>query len=427
MCIYQLPFKDLHPTYICGHLWCISYLVVWSFGTHATQSSSISQFYFVFNRKVSLKMEVKKKTFLENLRMKTKLNLKKPRKKQLDKQPRRLAHRRSISVPDLRFVPGEAFSAESALVSAASEAIFFGVSPGASDTDSIASGITADGALFADKLDDSVSETSLRVPTDAALYRMSAPAETLMLYEEIKDTINSEEQRIKENKVNVAQEGLYAQVDKKAKGNVPMFSIEPIPAPRSIFTNPMVSSVSLDLEERESLDGEDPRADRVLSSSVSAVLARASSMGDQGSTFTEKKTTSFEPRKASSEKGTPPVIKRAPADRVSLMVDAPGNPAESADGISLDSPCGTPIDERVSMPWTTDSEELEREPCSPLLVRSFSSEEALLEVAQSEEALEEVSFITGVLFTFSQICNRHGVPDNLNFEFQVLNKSLALF
>lgn len=343
-------------------------------------------------------MDVKKKTFLENLRQKTKLvNLKKQKKKPLEKQGRRLAHRRSISVPDLRFVPGEAFSTENALMSVASEAIFFGVSPGVSDTDSVASGCIADGPLFSDKLSDSVSyQTDQATP---ALNRMSTPAESLLSYEEIEEMINSGEQRVSESKVNLAPEGLYARVDKKAKGNVPKFTFEPVPAPRSVFTNPPVLSPRPDLEERESLYGGDPPADppRVHSGSVSAVLARASSLGDQVNIYTEKRTPTFEQKRPSSEKGTPPIIKKAPADRVSLILDTSGIPSESADGISLDSACGTPIDERVSMPWTTDSEELDREPCSPLLMRDFSSEEVLQDVVQSEEALEEVSIITNVL------------------------------
>lgn len=79
------------------------------------------------------------------------------------------------------------------------------------------------------------------------------------------------------------------------------------------------------------------------------------------------------------------------------MLEPLGTPLESADGTSLDSACGTPSEERV-MPWTTDSEELDREAYSPFLMREFCNEEALLEEAQYGEALEEmeVSFITGV-------------------------------
>ncbi|XP_044049856.1 multiple C2 and transmembrane domain-containing protein 2 isoform X2 [Siniperca chuatsi] len=341
-------------------------------------------------------MDVKKKTFLENLRRKAKLvNLKKPGKKALAKQGRKLAHRRSISVPDLRFVPGEAFSTENALMSTASDVNFFGISPGVSDTDSVASCSITDGPLFTDKLSDSVPETRLKVPTDpttTALNRVSAPVETLTLYEEIDDTINSGSES------KVTREGLYAQVDKRAKGNVPKFTFDAVPAPRSIFTNALVNSPRPDLIERKSLSGEDTPgedtpADRALSGTIAAALARANSLGDQVNSYAEKKTTSFEQRKSSSEKGTPPTIKEnAPADRMSQILDTPGTPLESADGnsLDLDSACGTPNEERVNMPWTTDSEEQDREPCTPFLMREFSTEEVLLE-AQCEEAQEEIA------------------------------------
>ncbi|XP_070687550.1 multiple C2 and transmembrane domain-containing protein 2 [Pempheris klunzingeri] len=330
-------------------------------------------------------MDVKKKNFLENLRQKTKLvNLKKPGKKALNKQGRRLAHRRSISVPDLRFVPGEPFSTESALMSTASDAIFFGHSPGVSDTDSIASGSITDGVLFTDKLNDSVPETRPKVPTDrtaAALNRVSAPVETLTLYEEFDDMTNSGS----ENKVN-----LYAQVDKRAKGNAPKFIFDPIPAPRSVFASALPPRPGV--ADRESLCGEDTPADRVLSGTVSGSLARAHSLGDQVNAYTEKRTTPFEQRKPPSEKGTPPVIRQAASvDKMPLILDTLGTPLESADGTSLDSACGTPSEEQVNMPWTTDSEELDREASSPFSVREFSMEDALLEEAQFEETLEEIA------------------------------------
>uniref|UniRef100_A0A3Q3W307 C2 domain-containing protein n=1 Tax=Mola mola TaxID=94237 RepID=A0A3Q3W307_MOLML len=147
-------------------------------------------------------MEVKKKNFLENLRLKTKLgNLKKPRKKALKEQGRNLAHRRSISVPNLNLLPGGAFP-ESTFET--SEAIYFGISPGLSDSDSIASSSNNDGPLFSDKLQDSISESGLKVPTyltDAALSRYSAPEGSLMLGEEMKDELinsGSENKMIKE-------------------------------------------------------------------------------------------------------------------------------------------------------------------------------------------------------------------------------------
>ncbi|XP_041651749.1 multiple C2 and transmembrane domain-containing protein 2 [Cheilinus undulatus] len=324
-------------------------------------------------------MDVKKKNFLENLRLKTKFgNMKKPGKKALAKQGRRLAHRRSISVPDLRFVPGEALSTEQALVSTVSDAIFFGISPGLSDTDSVASGLTSDGPIFMDKPSDPVPEPRPKVPRDhttAALYRSSAP---VTLYEEFGNELNLSSE-------NKATDCLYAQVDKKAKGNASKFTFDPIPAPRSAFIGGNFLSPKPDKVDKGSLPGDETSSDRVLSSSVAAVLARASSLGEQANPYIEKKTVSFEPKRPSSEKGTPPTSR----DKA-LVLDTLDTPVESADGTSLDSACGTPNEEAVIMPWTTDYEEIEREPFSPLFTKQFSLEEAMLEDAQSEDAQEEI-------------------------------------
>ncbi|XP_008290192.1 multiple C2 and transmembrane domain-containing protein 2-like isoform X2 [Stegastes partitus] len=333
-------------------------------------------------------MEIKKKNILENLRLKTKLpNLKKPRRKELAKQGRNLAHRRSISVPDLTFVPGGAYSTDSALLSTASDAIFFGISPGLSDTDSVASGSIGDGPLFADKLYDAVPETPLRVRqmdhSAAALNRISAP---VTLYDQMSYITGSD------NKLSSTQEGLYAQVEKRTKANVPKFSFDPVPAPRHIFTNVQAPSPRPDLGERVSLSGEESQTDRVHSESVAAALARAHSLGEQMTPSTQRKAISVEQRKSSSEKGTPPAIRaNAPADRMSLLLDTLATPLESTDGTSLDSACGTPSEEHVNLHWTTDSEELDREPCSPLLMREFSMDECLLDETQAEEALDEIA------------------------------------
>lgn len=332
-------------------------------------------------------MDVKKKNFLDNFRLMRFGNLKKPRKKPLDKQGRRLAHRRSISVPDLRLVPGEAFSIESALESTVSEAIFFGVSPRLSDNDSVASGSNADGPLFTDKLNDSFPETGLSVSThqvDAALNRMSAPVGSLMLVE---DTEGDFLKSSSENNVNPTQEGLYAQVYKKAKRNVPKFTFDPVPAPRSVFTSAHMLSPTPDLVDRESLCCEDTPADRVLSDAVSAALIRAGSLGDQANPSAQKRTTSCEQIRSSSETGTPPTTKKVP-----LVLDTLGTPMESADGTSLESACGTPNEDQAIMPWTTDSEDQDREHYSPLFTRHLSMDEVLLEGSQAEEEIAEVSF-----------------------------------
>lgn len=338
-------------------------------------------------------MDNKKKNFLENFRAKTKFaNLKKPGKKALAKQGRRLAHRRSISVPDLRFVPGEGFSTENALGSIDSDAIYFGISPGLSDTDSVASCSITDGPS------DSMPEYSLRVPTDkkaTGFNRMSAPADTSSLYEETDATIKSGS----ETNVNLTSEALYAQVNKRAKGNVAKFNFDPIPAPRSVYTSAQVLSPRPDLGERQSLSGEivcnpeETPVDRVLSGTIAAALARVSSLGDQVNT--EKKT-------ASSEQRKPLARENAPADRMSLVTDTLGTLLESADGTSLDSACGTPNEERVNMTWTTDVEELERDPFSPLTIKEFFTEEAPLD-NQPEEALEEIGEVS-CFFVFFYKC-----------------------
>lgn len=343
--------------------------------------------------KVSLDMDAKKNNFLENLRLKTKLiNLKKPRKKPLNKQDRMLAHRRSISVPNLTLVPDEGFSIESGLESTLTEAIFFGISPRLSDSDSIASGSNIDGPVFTEKFPDSVPEMKLKVPTsqvDAAAYRMSAPAGTLFSEETEEPFANPG------SKSNLNLEGMYAQVDKKAKGNIPKFNFEPIPAPRSVFSDAIAHSPRPDVTERWSPCGEDTPAERVVSDSVSAALMRASSLSEQISPYTRKRIAS-EQKRPPSEKGTPPTTKKGPADRTTLVLDSLVAPMENLDGNSLDSACGTPSEERLNMPWTTDSEDLDRDLCSPVFMRDFTAEENVLEGVQLEDPLEEmaeVSFI----------------------------------
>lgn len=346
-------------------------------------------------------MDAKKKNFLENLRVKTKLvNLKKPRKKPLNKQDRRLAHRRSISVPNLTLVPDEGFSIESGLESTLTEAIFFGISPrrgawrATSDTDSIASGSNVDGPVFTEKFPDSGPEIKLKFPTsqvDTAAYRMSAPVGTLFSEETEEPFVNLG------SKSNLNLEGMYAQVDKSAKGNAPKFYFEPIPAPRSVFSNAIAQSPKPDVTERRSPCGEDMLAERVVSDTVSAALMRASSLSEQISPYTRKRIAT-DIKRPSSEKGTPPTHKKVPADRTTPVLDTLVTPMENADGISLDSACGTPSEERLNLPWTTDSEDLDRDRdrCSPFFMRDFATEENMLEGVQLEDPLEEmaeVSFI----------------------------------
>lgn len=329
-------------------------------------------------------MEVeKKKTFLDNLRHLTKLaNRKKQRKKEEPKRGRMLAYRRSISVPNLTLLPGEAFA-----LGPAPEPLCFGVSPGVSDSDSVASCSNADAGQTAetDRPSDSASETGprgLACCTDGVSSRLSAPVGTLMNIPDLKDgSLDSE------NKVNPPTEPLYAHVQKRVKEEVPKFTFDPIPAPRSFFSSSPFFSPKPEPEERGRLYSDCTPANRVLMDNISAAMVRANSQGEQ---LNVPKRHSPCEQKQPSEKGTPPVMKRAPTDRMFLTLDSLGTPLESADGTSLDSACGTPSEERVNLPWNTDSEDLDRDLCSPLFMKDLSAEEVLLEQLQGEEASEEI-------------------------------------
>ncbi|XP_035012108.1 multiple C2 and transmembrane domain-containing protein 2 isoform X1 [Hippoglossus stenolepis] len=343
-------------------------------------------------------MEVKKKNFLENLRLKTKLpNLKKPGKKPLAKQGRKLAQRRSISVPDLSLVPGQ--TTQNALLSTVSDNISVGISPRMSDTDSVASGSVTDGPIFRmDRLNDSFPEVTPRVHTvyaAAAMNRISAPADILALYEETECMINFEKRG------NLPEDALYARVNKEFKGSGQKSTVDPFPAPRSIFNNVQVYPPRPDRIERGSVSGEDTSGERLLPGSLAAALARAHSLGEQSTPYTERRAKPIEQRKALSENRTPPVTKRtALPHSMSLTLDTLGAPLESADGTSMDSASGTPSEERVSGPWATDSEELDRELWFPILMRRVSTEEALREETRDEEALQEIGEMSSETFEF---------------------------
>ncbi|XP_028306543.1 multiple C2 and transmembrane domain-containing protein 2 isoform X2 [Gouania willdenowi] len=302
-------------------------------------------------------MEPKKKNFLGNLRLKTKLpHLKKPRKV-LAKQSRGLAHRRSISVPDLS-VPNETPIVNNPLASNANDAIFFDVSPGVSDSDSMSSASIAEGFLT-----DKLSEITVRTPPSdyqsRVSNRLSAPVESLTQLDEINSLTN---------RTSPFQEGVYTPADKKTKAHMSKFSFDPVPSPRhermfylgeDVPTNAPASSLT-----------------RAPSDTVAVILARSHLQPDQSNPC--------ERRKALSEKGTPPPT-RAFTDRMFLKLDVP---LESTDGTSLDSTSGTPSEEQFSVPWT-DSEELDRELFSSSQTKVPSNEEGT-EEGQILEGLEEL-------------------------------------
>lgn len=324
-------------------------------------------------------METKKKTFLDNLRQLTKLgNPKKQRKKKENKPGQRLAHRRSISVPNLTLVPGGAFS---------SEAIYFGMSPGVSDSDSITSCCNTDAGpnTETEGPSDWLPETGPRVPTcctDATVNSMSALVGALAHAQDLRDgPMDSED------KVKPPPEALYAQVQKRGKEEVPRFTFDPVPTPRSIFPSTLLFSPKPEFEERGRLYSEDTPANRVLMDSISAAPVRPNLQREQ--VYVPRRSSPCEQRHL-CDKGTSPAMKKAPTDRTLLTLDSVGTLLESADGTSLDSASGTPSEERVNLPWTTDSEDVDRDLCSPLFMKDLSAEEALLEQFQAEEAAEDV-------------------------------------
>ncbi|XP_005933102.1 multiple C2 and transmembrane domain-containing protein 2 isoform X1 [Haplochromis burtoni] len=345
-------------------------------------------------------MENKKKNLAERFRLKPKFpNLKKPAKKPLAKQGRNLANRRSISVPDLTMVPGEASTEDASLSSAA-----FGISPGLSDSDSIAS------SEFADKLSDPIPETRTRFlqpdHSNPALNRLSTPPGTLGIYEEMDDFGL-------ENKTNPAVDELYAKIDKKGKGALSKFPFEPAPTGKKMSNSGQDPIPRPDLPERS----EEVSEKGSRESLAAAALFRAQSMGEQINPYREKQNSSVEPKKTSSEKGTPPT-KRQNARIDKLMLDSMGRPLESGDGNSLNSACGTPSEEKANMPWVRDVEEQDREPSPPLPINEFIDENLLDETPADEEDEEELASESADFFDENASDVTGGCEDRVPAPFQ---------
>ncbi|XP_047208581.1 multiple C2 and transmembrane domain-containing protein 2 isoform X2 [Girardinichthys multiradiatus] len=289
-------------------------------------------------------MEGRKK-FLENFRLKAK----KPRKKLLAKQPRNLATRRSISVPDLTFTPGEANSAESEVLATPSGAIYFGISPDPSELDSVASSSKNEGPPFADEPTDSLSLLSA-LPSEDAIYMKNLSPES---------------------KRNVHVEDISAQEDTKPKENVQKFIFKPIKEPDS----------------NQAEKDEEPQTRRKMSDTIAAILNRASSMGDERRPHVEKRTVMFETKKPTFEKLTLQTSRPNSAERLSLQ-DAQ---FDGTDAESLYSACGTPSEEQVNMLWATTREEEDIEVSPFALLREMSMDEGLLDLENQDESLEENS------------------------------------
>ncbi|KAF7224495.1 multiple C2 and transmembrane domain-containing protein 2 isoform X2 [Nothobranchius furzeri] len=296
-------------------------------------------------------MEVKKKAFFENLRIKTKFPPMKKRKKLLAKQPRNLANRRSVSVPDLTRLSSEADSTDGTLPPTPSAAIYFNTSSGMSDTDSIASGSTCDGRLFDDKLFDDVT---IKVPQmnnlGARGNRLSAP----------EGFLNEDLNNVKSlgKKGNSTQEGLNVQADKKAKKNVPIFS----------FPEPEHEG-----DDRVSLSSYDTPTDRRRSESVAAFLLRAQSLGEDKRPQVEKRTL--------PEKGMAQTNNKSDSAEKTSMLDVS---FDGSDATSHTSACDIVMDEHTNL----EDELLEHDNTSLMtnLMKDYSIEEG-----EPDESIEENS------------------------------------
>lgn len=312
-----------------------------------------------------------KKTFLENLRIKTKRpNIKKPRKKPIAKHSRNLAIRRSISVPDLTIFPGEAVSTESGALADPSDSVDFCDSPDLSDTDSLASSSVIEGPLFAD--------TDLLSEVQHSIYPQNVPVSTsnrLSLPPAYEDMIFMKTSS-PEGKRKALIEGISPLENKKSTENVRKFTFEPVKEPDS------------DQMERKSLPEEAPQTCR-MSDTVASCLTRASSMGDEKRPHVEKKTVMFNTKKPLVEKLALQTSRpNSSAERLSLL-DAQ---FDNADASSLYSPVVTPSEEQVTMPWSTNWEEEDLEPgSSSSLLREISMDEGLLDFENPDESLEENS------------------------------------
>ncbi|XP_071199409.1 multiple C2 and transmembrane domain-containing protein 2 isoform X3 [Salvelinus alpinus] len=334
-------------------------------------------------------MGPKKKTVWENLREKTKTQFNNIKKKTTPgklekKKPKPLHYRRSMSVPDLRFVQEAESSAVESAFSTASDAILFGSSSGSSDNASFISV-----PLFMDRLTatdagpsgrKTVYDLAFKDNMNVSVSRMSAPVETQTLYDESEeedmatfmgrihmpsDKWNTPAERSTSSASSTSAERVKTPAD---RGN------PPIPTPRSnapnihVCTTRLTSSVEeINVSTERLLISEDRVAarDRVSTSAERF----ASSVSDQTNLVTERLSASREGGKQPAEVkwSVPPNPQdrlNIPPDRWSLPVnradrmgtpDRMCTPADSVDG----SACGTPLEKEPYTFWPTDSEDLD--------------------------------------------------------------------
>ncbi|XP_061534272.1 multiple C2 and transmembrane domain-containing protein 2 isoform X2 [Phycodurus eques] len=294
-------------------------------------------------------MEVKKKKLLDNIRVKTKLiNLMKPVKKSTDKQKKKAAIRRSISVPDLRTEQDEALLPMSGF-SRMSEATAFGNFQ-LSDSDSVASGSIPEGSTSFDK------EICLRVPSDMGSKRTSSPFNTPNLNEEVNSDVNSSIKKAANTHVDQV----------KRKG--PILNFDPLPMPKSVFTKARASSPRPDSTEsfERSWMSEDFPEDRAM---ITDMLARANSLGEQTNFNGHPKTPHF-------------TQDRPPSGKRCLYEHREKTPLASAEGRNEDCWSG---EDQVAMTWLTDTEGLDPDIVLSSITNDYSIEESSLEGGTQEE------------------------------------------
>ncbi|XP_067090732.1 multiple C2 and transmembrane domain-containing protein 2 [Osmerus mordax] len=307
-------------------------------------------------------MDSKKKMKWENFRAKAKapfanIKIKKGAGKKVQGKP--LAHRRSISVPDLRLTPSESSSLATDLLSTTSNAIFFDSSQ--SDTSSISSG-----PLFTDRLTVPDSATPVRQTiSDSAFvdggtgnYRGSGPVEEVTFFEDEEEELSMPEESVDQPVDGISREPLTRLASRDL----------PVPAPR-IITAARGETSSPETQQSPLVETRRSRSIERFPSSVdrsdlpvdhgAASREKANPSGEQVSFLLDKQVYSGVRGRLFSEGYTPPTsrakLKIAP-DRWSLQVATQGTPVESADG---ESACGSPIDEHSNAPWATDPEDLD--------------------------------------------------------------------
>ncbi|XP_064865817.1 multiple C2 and transmembrane domain-containing protein 2-like isoform X2 [Oncorhynchus nerka] len=283
-------------------------------------------------------MGPKKKSVWENLCEKTKTQFNNIKKKttpgKLDeKKPKPLRYRRSMSVPDLRFVQEAESSAVESAFPTASDAILFGSSSDSSDNTSFISvplfmdGLTATDAGPSGRK--TVYGLAFKDNMNVSVSRMSAPVETQTLYDESEeedmatfmgrihmpsDKWNTPAERSTSSASSTSAERVKIPAD---RGNPPVLT------PKSNAPNIYVCTTRL----TSSVEGINVSTERLLFS---------------------------EDRVAARDRDRLNI----PPDRWSLPVnraDRIGTPADSMDG----SACGTPLEKEPYMFWPTDSEDLD--------------------------------------------------------------------